>query len=45
MKTMKILIAILIILVLAMIFSTYKMNKRIDQVELRQDSTEMAIFD
>lgn len=45
MKTMKILVAILIILVLAMIFSTYKMNKRIDQVELRQDSTEMAIFD
>lgn len=45
MKTMKILVAILIILVLAMIFCTYKMNKRIDQVELRQDSTEIAIFD
>lgn len=45
MKTMKILVAILIILVLVMIFSTYKMNKRIDQIELRQDSTEIAIFD
>ena len=45
MKTMKILVAILIILVLIMIFSTYKMNKRIDQIELRQDSTEIAIFD
>lgn len=45
MKTMKILVAILIILVLAMIFSTYKINKRIDQIELRQDSTEIAIFD
>ena len=44
MKTMKILVAILIILVLVMIFCTYKMNKRIDQVELRQDSTEIAIF-
>ena len=45
MKTMKILVAILIVLVLIMIFSTYRMSKRIDQVELRQDSTEMAIFD